>query len=277
MLLELLLTGAAVVVTIAAQLLAVFTALNLMQKADRFRPAWGAVALALVMMIGLRAADGFLLVEGRGLPLSGVLVTLVISLLLAWGMLGVRDLFVDLERTRAELYEEATRDELTRISNRRQVMLMARHEAQRARRTRRPLAFLLLDVDHFKRVNDTLGHERGDEVLRCVTDTCASELRASDLFGRIGGDEFLIVLPEEEPEEAELVAERLRAAVEARCGAHRDLPQPLTISIGFAAVGPTEQGADEIVTGAMARADDALYRAKQQGRNQVVRASDLAP
>lgn len=275
--LELLLTGAAVVVTIAAQLLAVFTALNLMQKAARFRLAWGAVALALMMMIGLRAADGFLLVEGRGLPLSGVLVALVIALLLAWGMLGVRDLFVDLERTRAELYEEATRDELTRISNRRQVMLMARHEAQRARRTRRPLAFLLLDVDHFKRVNDTLGHERGDEVLRCVTDTCASELRASDLFGRIGGDEFLIVLPEEEPEEARLVAERLRAAVEARCGAQRDLPQPLTISIGFAAVGPTDRAADEIVTGAMARADDALYRAKQQGRNQVVRAADVAP
>jgi diguanylate cyclase (GGDEF)-like protein len=270
--LERLLTGAAVMVTIGAQLLAALTALRLMRKAGRFRLAWGSISLALVMMIGRRLGDTLLLSQGRGPPLAGLLVALVVSLLMAWGMLGVRELFVDLERTRAELYEEATRDELTHISNRRHVMLMARHEAQRARRTGRRLTLLLFDIDRFKRVNDTLGHERGDEVLRCVTETCAKELRASDLFGRIGGDEFLIVLPESEPEEAQLVAERLRTTVESRC-ARADLAAPLTISIGFASVAPDEHPVDELVTTALARADDALYQAKQRGRNQVVRAA----
>jgi diguanylate cyclase (GGDEF)-like protein len=270
---ELLLTGAMVLVTISAQGIATAAALRLMQKAGRFRLAWGAISLALVMMIGRRVSDGIALFHGHRLPPSGLLIALVVSVLLAGGMLGVRELFAELERSRAELYEEATRDELTHISNRRHVLLMARHEVQRARRSGRTLTFLLLDIDNFKKVNDTLGHERGDEVLRLVTDTCAAELRASDLFGRIGGDEFLIVLPEQEADAAHLVAERLRAAVEQRAATIAGLSQPLSISIGYTAVTPTGQTADELVTTALAKADDALYRAKQEGRNRVVRAA----
>jgi len=268
---EPLLTGAAVLATIVAQLVAAFTALGLMKQAGRFRMAWGAISLGLVVMTARRLTDAISLSQDRPPPLTGLVIALVVSLLLAWGMRGVRELFADLEHTRARLYEEATRDELTQISNRRHVLWLARHEAERARRSNRACTLLLLDIDHFKKVNDTLGHERGDDVLRCVTKICAGELRASDPFGRIGGDEFLVVLPEQELEAAALVAERLRSAIAARCGV-QGLALPLTVSIGYAPLSREELPADELVTQALSQADDALYRAKQEGRNRVARA-----
>lgn len=273
--LDRLLQGAAIVSTIGAQLFAVMLAFRLMRRAGRFRLAWGAIALALTLMMVRRSSDLASLGRGEGTPAPLVLFTLGVSLLFAWGMLGVSELFSELERTRAELYEEATRDELTHLSNRRHALLMARHEAERARRSGRPLTFLLLDIDHFKKVNDTLGHEAGDEVLRRVTAACAKELRASDIFGRIGGDEFLVVLPEQGNDAARLVAERLRSVVEAQRGGAREPSWGLSISIGFASFDRVEMAAEELVMAALARADDALYRAKQEGRNRVVQATVL--
>ncbi|MGE4554115.1 MAG: PAS domain S-box protein, partial [Desulfovibrionaceae bacterium] len=113
------------------------------------------------------------------------------------------------------LEELATTDELTGVHNRRNFLELARRELERSRRYGRPLSLLMLDVDHFKKVNDTWGHDAGDEVLRHLARTCQAELREVDVFGRIGGEEFAALLSETGCEAAWATAERLRRAVEA--------------------------------------------------------------
>jgi diguanylate cyclase (GGDEF)-like protein len=158
----------------------------------------------------------------------------------------------------------ANMDALTGAANRRgtEAALLAASSA--AARHMQPLAVLIVDIDHFKKVNDTLGHSSGDEVLREVTDRLRGCLRAEDVLGRWGGEEFLAVLPFTGADGAAAVAERLRQAVSAR-PVRVDQHEPnLTVSIGVAV---SDRGAtpDELVSAA----DEALYRAKTGGRNRV--------
>ena len=122
----------------------------------------------------------------------------------------------------------------------------------------------MLDADHFKSINDTYGHQTGDEVLRAISDRCRKTLRSNDVLGRYGGEEFLIVFPETKLEEAGAVAERLRAAVADEPIKVGDHALAVTVSIGVAAFAP---GHD--VEKLFQRADSALYTAKQDGRNLV--------
>ena len=169
-------------------------------------------------------------------------------------------------RTEQGLLEElrllAHRDVLTGLANRFALEQALEHELERARRKAHVTLVVLFDVDRFKRINDLFGHERGDAVLRLVGGVIGSLKRAYDTAGRWGGDEFLLVLPETPLAEAELVAERVREAVE------RIPPEdfgPLSVSGG---VSSSEQGAE---WGALLRlADMALYQAKEQGRNRIV-------
>ena len=170
--------------------------------------------------------------------------------------------------TQAELRRLASVDELTGIANRRWFSAMAGRELERCRRFNHPLALLMIDIDHFKQVNDTHGHAIGDEVLRAFTRVLESNLRSLDLLGRLGGEEFAVVLPEADQAAAEQTAERLRSAVEAMAipladGSHIRL----TASVGIAM--PAES-ATEPLDGMLARADTALYTAKHGGRNRVV-------
>jgi diguanylate cyclase (GGDEF)-like protein len=138
---------------------------------------------------------------------------------------------------------------------------------------RRPLAIALIDIDHFKRVNDRFGHPAGDALLRAVSRTCAGQLRASDHFGRIGGEEFAAVMPETTRADAWACAERMRSAVAA---IELDLPVgPLrcTISIGIAAMHPGHADFGAL----LGAADVALYGAKEGGRNRIALAPDPAP
>ena len=173
---------------------------------------------------------------------------------------------VRLERLNTELQHLATVDPLTGAWNRRHFLELANRELERARRYGRPLCALMLDVDHFKRINDTHGHATGDAALVALTDACRITLRSSDLLGRLGGEEFAVLLPETTMENACEVAERLRCAIAAIA-----LPAPaggtveLTASIGVAAADPQETSVEK----PLSRADEALYRAKAQGRNRV--------
>lgn len=155
-------------------------------------------------------------------------------------------------------------DALTGLANRRCTEAALELALAETRRTGRACAVLLLDVDHFKRVNDVQGHETGDLVLREVARRLARELRAEDVLGRWGGEEFLVVLVLAEPHEVGELGERLRRAVaDARLlGAHR-----VTLSVG----GTTAQAGDSCAS-LVARADRALYRAKQGGRNRTAMA-----
>ena len=170
------------------------------------------------------------------------------------------------ERMERELVLRANLDPLTKIPNRRHFEEQAREEFVRCQRTRQPMSLLLLDVDHFKWINDTHGHAAGDEVLRVFSDALSEQVRRIDIVGRLGGEEFAVVMPGADRERAEEAAERLRARV---AGLRIDMPSGLvrlTVSIGVTECDVwTEHLAD-----VLARADEAMYQAKTSGRDQVV-------
>ena len=146
----------------------------------------------------------------------------------------------------------------------------ARVELSRAIRTHSPLAVAMLDIDHFKRVNDTHGHLTGDAVLAALSATLRGLLREYDIIGRFGGEEFAILLPHTDIAAAEQITERLRAklaeiTVSPGSGSTTETPLQVTVSIGVAALANARRDLDELI----AAADAALYRAKAQGRNQV--------
>jgi diguanylate cyclase (GGDEF)-like protein len=171
----------------------------------------------------------------------------------------------DSERQQAELTRLATTDSLTGIANRRSFFAHAQREVERARRYGPPLGVFVLDLDFFKRVNDTYGHAIGDVVLQSVARHAASLLRVTDIIARTGGEEFGALMPETPAEEIGGVAERVRQSI-----AELAIETPagrlsVTASIGFSSLLDGEDRIDP----AMARADAALYRAKQGGRNRV--------
>jgi diguanylate cyclase (GGDEF)-like protein len=159
----------------------------------------------------------------------------------------------------------ATTDSLTGVANRRHFIEQLEMELAHVIRFGRPAAFLMVDIDHFKSVNDTYGHATGDAVLRHFTELAKQRLRRVDLLGRLGGEEFGILLPGTDSTGAVLFAERFRRYVADTPAQSGDGPIPFTISIGIAMFNSRDVAADSI----MARADMALYRAKAHGRNRV--------
>nr|WP_247739941.1 GGDEF domain-containing protein [Endozoicomonas sp. G2_2] len=174
----------------------------------------------------------------------------------------------EIERRRAlesELRRQARTDPLTGASNRRDYEALFAQESRRARRYGRPLSVCVLDVDHFKHVNDTYGHGAGDTALIHVADICRTEMRGADLLGRIGGEEFLLILPETSRDDAVEFAERLRlrlGAATIQTGAH---VFQITVTLGVTAL----TASDQDITDLIHRADGALYAGKDGGRNQV--------
>lgn len=165
-----------------------------------------------------------------------------------------------------ELETLATRDPLTGIANRRHFIDVSQGLLAQAENEGTPLALLIIDVDHFKPINDQHGHLAGDGVLQAVVEACERELRDSDQFGRLGGEEFAIMLPSTPLPAACVVAERLRASVAGLAYRIGDAAVPLSISIGVTMRRPGEQTVPPL----LARADRAMYTAKATGRNRVV-------
>ncbi|MCF8034043.1 MAG: GGDEF domain-containing protein [Desulfarculaceae bacterium] len=159
----------------------------------------------------------------------------------------------------------ATTDELTSLPNRRRFWELANSEFQRAQRYGSPLTLGLMDIDIFKDVNDTKGHAAGDQVLAGLARVCLGQLRSVDSLARVGGEEFVLLLPETGLDTAMMVAERLRAAVEASVFETDKGPVNITVSIGLAPLRQDTSGAEELYT----QADQALYQAKGVGRNRV--------
>lgn len=167
-------------------------------------------------------------------------------------------------------YRMATVDALTEVYTRRYVLDALAREVRRAQRSGSPLAVACVDLDHFKVVNDRWGHDAGDQVLRQSASTLRAALRGSDILGRTGGEEFLVVLPDTPLSEALMLAERLRAALARHTLTLRgpdgdELPHQQTASIGVATLTPETSGVREL----LAQADARLYAAKHAGRNRV--------
>lgn len=175
----------------------------------------------------------------------------------------------DLVRSADEMADLAMKDALTGIFNRRHFTARLDSEWKRVRRYGRPLSLLLLDIDHFKSINDRYGHDVGDQVIVAIARLCGTTTRDSDVAARIGGEEFAILLPETDLDDARAAAERLRVAVAERPIASNAGPIAVTVSIGTAPAGQAADPADF-----MKRTDEALYAAKRGGRNCVAAVLD---
>ena len=188
--------------------------------------------------------------------------------------LKIRQLQQELMVKNRRLEYLSTTDEVTGLRTRRYVNEMLRGEFQRARRYGQPLSVLMADLDHFKRVNDQYGHPAGDAVLRAAADRLQEHLRATDVAGRYGGEEFVVVLPHNDLEGATLAAERWRDMIGGKPFALPDGREiRVTVSIGVAAYARSMESPDELVSAA----DTALYMAKENGRDRVECFEAVAP
>lgn len=198
---------------IALQLFAAVVALKQIRRSGRHWPYWGCVAAALTLMVLRRAGPLATELVNHGGHLEALdqsIIGLFISLFMAAGVLGLRHLFRELETQKEALTQLSREDALTKLWNRRHALELAEGEFHGARRFGRHLSVMMIDIDHFKRVNDSLGHEAGDRTLAATARRIQEYVRAVDKVGRLGGEEFLVVLPETALSEAVKVAERLR-------------------------------------------------------------------
>ena len=159
----------------------------------------------------------------------------------------------------------ATIDSLSGIYNRAEFMDLAKRELDRAKMNSEDLSLLIMDVDHFKAINDTFGHGAGDEIIREIGRILKASLRKTDIAGRIGGEEFAVVLRDASLEEAKKVAEKLRGTVAGKKVNYMEQEIHFTVSIGVAAIHCNTDDIEDILK----VADDALYKAKAEGRNCV--------
>ena len=165
--------------------------------------------------------------------------------------------------------EMAITDDLTKLKNRRFLLNRLREELDRATRYRRPLACIFFDVDHFKRVNDDYGHEAGDVVLKTISATAQEQCRQTDTLGRYGGEEFLMLLPETDLEQASALAERLRQAIAEQSSLVDQHQIRVTATFGVACYSPESAAAQPELSDFIKQADTAMLEAKKAGRNRV--------
>ncbi len=214
--------------------------LEIQLKTANGKPFWACVSMSLITFDGVEAA--------------------------LTAMMDITEQY-NLKKRLAKL---AMTDQLTNLHNRRYFLLQGNIEVKRSIRYNHPLSLLMIDLDHFKKVNDTYGHEVGDHVLQHIALLLRSVLREFDILGRLGGEEFTLLLPNTDQSGAYQLAERLRGLIE-EYPYHADgLLIPLTVSIGLKMIDATCQTLDDL----MDQADTALYQAKGAGRNRVVIAGE---
>jgi diguanylate cyclase len=225
-----------------------------------------------IVVVALVIVQLLMLYTGGNRELALVITAATASLLappVAWIFLG---LLFQLESVRQRLDVLATRDHLTGLRNRRCFMELAEREWGRCRRYGTDAAVLLIDVDHFKRVNDNHGHLCGDALLREITRVSSTSLRQADVLARFGGEEFIVFLPHTDPLGALDVAERIRSEVSGLRMPWMGVTVATTVSVGVASLGADHGVFDALIQDA----DLALYAAKDAGRN-CVRAAPIQP
>jgi len=269
-----------VAVTLAAaallQVVAAFLSVRALPHSGSYRYPWIALSLGLVLMVERRVEPLFDF-HGGVEDLTDALFALSISALLALSLIGLGRMVRAIRANQEHLARLAITDPLTGLANRRHLLAELERELHRAGRSGHPVSVLMLDLDKFKDINDQYGHAVGDAVLVAVAARCTARLRTIDRCGRVGGEEFVVVLPETDAEGAATTAERVRAKLAEKPIDTVGGPLEVTISIGFVTHEPRRPRADEPagdnVTGLaqslLRRADAALYRAKAGGRNSV--------
>lgn len=250
------------------QLAAALVAISAFQILNRYRFGWLLLAAGLFLMVGRRITP---LLNATILPADAILSP-IISLLLLLGIFTVKKITQDLHKKEIQLKRMLQYDHLTQVFSRPEIFHRGHIEVERAQRNQQPLGILMIDVDHFKEVNDHFGHQAGDEILSSLADHCLRSLREIDMMGRVGGEEFLILLPNTTLETSSEVAERIRCYIQR--SKHRfaeNQTAEVTISIGITCFNPKEwqPGRDHshIFKQLFKVADQAMYQAKKAGRN----------
>ncbi len=222
----------------------------------------GLIVLSSILIVCLLD----LLFLGR-IDLLDLLIGTITPSILGWLLVGLfLRLLLRLKRTEQELQLLANEDSLTHLLNRRRFLELADQEWARGQRYQRPLTLCILDVDHFKAINDSYSHAAGDLALQHLATILRGELRSHDLVARYGGEEFAILLAETGAAEALPTAERLRATLAASSVRFHDTAISMTVSIGLATSGEHCDKLEDLLVAA----DQALYLAKARGRNQIV-------
>ena len=221
--------------------------------------------LLLAFYLGLNAisrAYGMLAPLGN----TGLWVVHTFNIMIVFAMASytARFYYNTVRRAERKLVELATLDPLTGLSNRRNLLALAKSEMARAGRTGEPTTLIIADIDHFKEINDRHGHEAGDQVLLHASASLLQLCRANDIVSRWGGEEFLLLLPATPIESGAALAERIRNAIATTQITYAGFPVGFTFSLGV-----TELRAGEPISNAIARADRALYQSKAHGRDRV--------
>lgn len=270
-------------ISLLFQLAAAGYAVHLFLRAKVYRLACGFLALGLGLMVGRRISPLVHLLNNGHINLPDAMLSLPISLCLLLGMYQLNKMLLDLQAKNFILDQLSKVDSLTGALSRRETFSRAEIEIKRSLRTGYEISFLMLDIDHFKKVNDRYGHLIGDAVLVNLVKCCQEQLREIDVFGRVGGEEFFIVLPEGSTEEALQVAERLRRCVElATTSVDQVKAVSITISLGIATFSPRYVGETDpttILKRFVKMSDDAMYQAKSEGRNRTIawKESSISP
>lgn len=256
-----------------AQMLTTYYAIYLFLKSSLYRYASGFFALGISLLTMSSLSHVVYISWGDQFNEVDAGLSALASVSLFMGIIFFKKLLTDLEDKNFVLDQFLKTDALTAVLSRVETIAQSEIEIKKSFRSQKSIAFLMLDIDHFKLVNDSYGHPVGDQVLVNLASLCKEELREVDIFGRVGGEEFLIVLPETGEFEANEVANRLRSKVAQRALATvGDKSIFITISIGIAIFDP--HGDQSLDPNALNRkyyslCDSAMYHAKQAGRNQV--------
>ena len=242
-------------------------------SATIYRWGWLFLATGLSLMIGRRIGPIFHIFESGHFDLLDAVLSLPISGFLLLGVLGLRKILIKVDNNQLTLETLAQFDPLTNSLSRTEILYRVSEEIDRSRRNKHSFALLEMDIDHFKNVNDQYGHHVGDEVLVSLVRNTKEAVRTIDTVGRIGGEEFLILLPETEAEGVAQIAERLREHVaNAENKTSSPTPVRITISIGITIFNPNKNSRIErgiVLNELMNEADLAMYKAKNEGRNRV--------
>ncbi len=232
------------------------------------RAVLGITALSIVVSVCVTVGVGFAVGNVDKLfsdIIIAVTVPLLVAPLVSHAAMG---LLMEVEAARQSLHQLAIRDGLTNLYNRRFFMARLQTEVSRAQREGTPLSMVMVDVDHFKAINDQRGHAAGDDVLERLASVLIVGLRPYDMSARYGGEEFVAMLPGATLAEAEATAERLRLSIEQlRIPGFGNAGMPnVTASLGVSCLGPAPDDAASLLR----RADQGMYAAKARGRNQCV-------
>lgn len=268
--------------TLLCQVLASLVSISLCRHSSTiYRWAWLFLAIGLSLMISRRIHPIVNVFESGHYDLLDALLSLPISGFLLLGVLGLKKLILKTSDALIALETFSQFDPLTNSLSRTEILYRISKEIDRSRRNKHSFALLEIDTDHFKNVNDQFGHHVGDEVLTGLVRHSRETLRSIDTIGRIGGEEFLILLPETEAAGASQIAERLREHI-ANTVNETSAPTPIriTISIGIAIFKPDENPEMErgiALNELMNKADLAMYQAKHDGRNRIAFWSTSTP